>query len=51
MCELMAVALERAEPFGTVLPWATEVERLGVAGFGWGVAWLDHIGQAPWRLP
>lgn len=41
MCELLAVAWERAEPFRTILPWAAGLERLGVAGFGWGVAWLD----------
>ncbi|MFL5796981.1 MAG: class II glutamine amidotransferase [Actinomycetota bacterium] len=45
MCELMAVAWERAEPLRAVLPWAAELERLGVAGFGWGVAWLDDEGN------
>jgi predicted glutamine amidotransferase len=42
MCELIAVAWERAEPLDGVLAWAAELERLGVAGFGWGVAWLDQ---------
>jgi predicted glutamine amidotransferase len=41
MCELLAVAWERAEPFRAIMPWAADLERLGVAGFGWGVAWLD----------
>jgi predicted glutamine amidotransferase len=42
MCEVLAVAWEHAEPFGTILPWARDLERLGVAGFGWGLAWLDE---------
>ncbi len=41
MCELMAVWYPDRRPFGEVLPWALELERLGVAGFGWGVAWLE----------
>src|SRR2546430_11968109 len=44
MCEVLAVAWPKPEPFGRVLPWALELERLGVAGFGWGVAWLDGDG-------
>ncbi len=44
MCELLAVAWEEPRPFDRVLPWASELERLGVAGFGWGVAWLDDGG-------
>src|SRR4029450_9714891 len=42
MCEVLATAWERPEPFGTLLPWAHDLERLGVAGFGWGLAWFDH---------
>ncbi len=44
MCELLAV---QASATGTtfalsnILPLAAEVERLGIAGFGWGVAWHD----------
>ena len=41
MCELLAVAWPRPEPLGRIFPWAVELERLGIAGFGWGVAWLD----------
>ena len=42
MCEMLAV---RGNGTGTtfalseVLPLAAELERLGIAGFGWGVAW------------
>lgn len=46
MCEVLAVAWPEPEPFGDrVLPWARELERLGVAGFGWGVAWTDEAGR------
>ncbi|HEX9313268.1 MAG TPA: class II glutamine amidotransferase [Actinomycetota bacterium] len=41
MCELLAVAWDRPEPFGRILPWARGLERVGIAGYGWGVAWLD----------
>jgi predicted glutamine amidotransferase len=45
MCEVMAVAWKEPEPFATVLPWAMALERFGVAGFGWGVAWKEEGGQ------
>lgn len=44
MCEMLAV---QGSGTGTtfalseVLPLAAELERLGIAGFGWGVAWHD----------
>ena len=48
MCELLAVAWERPEPFGRILPWARGLERVGIGGYGWGVAWLEHeTGSAP----
>jgi hypothetical protein len=31
--------------FERVLPVADALERLGIAGFGWGVAWLDDEGE------
>ncbi|HEY7349157.1 MAG TPA: class II glutamine amidotransferase [Ktedonobacterales bacterium] len=44
MCEMLAV--QGSAPGATfalseVLPLAAELERLGIAGFGWGVAWRD----------
>jgi predicted glutamine amidotransferase len=45
VCEVLAVAWEEPERFDRVLPWASELERLGVAGFGWGVAWLEDDGS------
>lgn len=44
MCEVLAVAWAEPERFDRVLPWAAELEHLGVAGFGWGVAWNDDDG-------
>src|SRR5690242_7353186 len=44
VCEVLAVAWREPERFDRVLPWAAELERLGVAGFGWGVAWLEDDG-------
>lgn len=47
MCEVLLVAWpgDAPEPFARVLPWAIEMERYGVAGFGWGVAWLGGDGR------
>jgi predicted glutamine amidotransferase len=45
VCELMAVSWPQPEPFGRLVPWALELERLGVTGFGWGAAWLDDAGR------
>jgi predicted glutamine amidotransferase len=44
VCELLAVAWPEPERLDRALPWALELERLGVAGFGWGVAWTDGDG-------
>jgi predicted glutamine amidotransferase len=44
MCEMLAVqGSSTGTPFALseVLPLAAEVERLGIAGFGWGIAWHD----------
>jgi predicted glutamine amidotransferase len=45
MCELLAAAFPEPEPFGSLVPVAEELERLGIAGFGWGVAWLEESGS------
>jgi glutamine phosphoribosylpyrophosphate amidotransferase len=47
MCELMAVAWPEPRPFQSVEGWALELERMGVTGFGWGVAWIDREGDVP----
>lgn len=41
MCELLAVRSPRPLPAEHVLEWARLMEDLGVAGFGWGVAWVE----------
>jgi predicted glutamine amidotransferase len=52
VCEVMAVAWQRPEEVSRILPWACELERLGVAGFGWGVAWLEGGGRVQgYRFP
>lgn len=45
MCEILAVAGERPLKLGALLAWAGELERLGIAGFGWGVAWAGIDGD------
>jgi hypothetical protein len=42
MCEVLAVSWDRPEPLRRILPWALRLERVGIAGHGWGVAWLDR---------
>jgi len=45
----MAVAASEEIAFGSILPWARRVEQLGIAGFGWGVAWLAGDGVHRYR--
>jgi glutamine phosphoribosylpyrophosphate amidotransferase len=50
MCEHFIA--RAAEPFrlDEVWPFAERLERFGIAGFGWGTAWLDHAdGLASYR--
>lgn len=42
MCELLVAAFEAPKPFRALAPVAAGLEEFGVAGFGWGVAWLDE---------
>lgn len=44
MCELLAVGWPDPHPADEVVAWALQLERLGVAGFGWGVAWVPDDG-------
>src|SRR5437667_2641382 len=45
MCEQFVASAE--EPFQLADLWsfAERLEKYGIAGFGWGVAWLDSAGQ------
>ena len=45
MCEVLAVAFTDPQPFRAIEGWASELERYGVAGFGWGVAWRAPDGE------
>lgn len=40
MCEILVVAWPDARPFGEIAEATTQLEGLGLGGFGWGVAWL-----------
>lgn len=42
MCEMLVAAFDEPRPFAQVAPVASGLEKLGVAGFGWGVAWLEE---------
>ncbi len=44
MCEMLAASFAEARPFSELAAYAAGLEELGVAGFGWGVAWLDGDG-------
>lgn len=41
MCELLAAAFPQPRPFDELADAAGLLERYGLGGFGWGVAWLD----------
>lgn len=41
MCELLALTGLRPFPVRDLLPVATDIERWGIAGMGWGLAWID----------
>src|SRR5688572_20248276 len=41
MCEIVAAAWPEPRPLRALLERALEIERFGIDGFGWGVAWLD----------
>jgi hypothetical protein len=45
MCELLAVASARPFSLGRLWPLAMAMERYGIAGFGWGVGWVDEDGE------
>jgi len=48
MCELLLVTADQPFHLASVWPTAAALERYGIAGFGWGVAWVGpdtDIGQ------
>lgn len=61
VCEILAAAWARPTPYRHLHDWAADLERYGVASFGWGVAWIAdgavqverglgrYVDEAPWR--
>lgn len=42
MCEMLAASFPEPVEFAFLADQVGELERLGLGGFGWGVAWLDR---------
>lgn len=51
MCEILLTVWPEPQPFARVMPWALQLEQLGVAGFGWGAAWRDGTRIRSYRDP
>ncbi len=51
MCEILVVVWPEPQPFERLLPWGLEIERLGVVGFGWGLAWREDGRVRRYRNP
>jgi hypothetical protein len=51
VCEILAVSWPDPRPFSILLPHVRRMERLGLAGFGWGVAWLAGESVVGYRRP
>jgi hypothetical protein len=45
MCEQFVARSERPFRIDSLYPFAGSLERFGIAGFGWGAAWLDPSGS------
>lgn len=42
MCEMLLTAWPEPVSIDEILPWARSLERFGLGGFGWGVAWREE---------
>jgi Glutamine amidotransferases class-II len=51
VCEILAAAWPEPRPLSVLLPYVRKMERLGLAGFGWGVAWLAGQSVVGYRRP
>ena len=51
MCELLLVAWPEPKPFEASLPWVESLERFGLGGYGWGVAWREEGEVRTYRHP
>lgn len=45
MCEMMGIKSEHPMPIESALKYALLLEKYGVAGFGWGIAWRAENGE------
>ena len=45
MCEHFVARADRAFRIDALFPFAEKLERYGIAGFGWGAAWIDGDGS------
>ena len=41
MCEILLAVWPEPSPASVVVDWALKLERYGLGGFGWGMAWRD----------
>jgi glutamine phosphoribosylpyrophosphate amidotransferase len=51
VCELLLVTWPEPKPFEASLPWVESLERFGLGGYGWGVAWREEGGVRTYRHP
>ncbi len=51
MCELLLARWPRPVPPDRVLEWADSLERHGLGGYGWGIAWREHGLVRSYRHP
>ena len=51
MCELLLAVWPEPKRSDEVLVWAAGLERFGVGGFGWGLAWRDGVLVRHYRNP
>ncbi len=45
MCEQLVARADRPFAIADLYPLAENLERYGIAGFGWGAAWIDGLGR------
>lgn len=50
VCEMLAAAYPRPQPYALLHDAASSLERYGLGGFGWGVAWLEENGHGDVRV-
>ncbi len=51
MCELLLVVWPEPTSFEAALPWVESLERFGLGGYGWGVAWREGGEVCTYRHP